>query len=126
MYRETSGHFVTLVSDGAQAVQALQHECFDLILMDIQMPVLDGMMATRLIRALPIPDCDIPINALTASALAGDRERYLAEGMNDCVAKPVEGAALLWALKRATEGAEAESATVSRSSLQAAADPCLI
>ena len=100
MYLESAGHHVTLVNDGAEALQAVRTGSYDLVLMDIQMPVMDGLSATRLIRALPDPACDVPIIALTANAMAGDRERYLSEGMTDYVAKPIEASTLLCAVAR--------------------------
>jgi len=77
-------------------------ETFDCVLMDIQMPGLDGTDVTRLIRrrALPEIDPDIPIIALTAYALSGDRERFLAHGMNGYLAKPVSIADLSAALSQ--------------------------
>jgi len=99
-YLTLAGHEVTLADDGAQAVQAVRDESFDLVLMDIHMPIMDGLTATRLIRALPHPLCDIPIVALTANAMAGDRDHYLAEGMNGYVAKPVDRKLLLEAVMR--------------------------
>ena len=68
----------------------MRHNDFDIVLMDIQMPDLDGLGATREIRALPAPKCDITIIAMTAHAMTGAREEYLAAGMNDYIAKPVQ------------------------------------
>jgi CheY-like chemotaxis protein len=64
------------------------------------MPVMDGLAATRQIRALKHPKCDVPIIALTANAMTGDREKYLAEGLTDYVAKPIDPATLLAAVAR--------------------------
>lgn len=77
---------VCVVDDGLQAVDAYQQQTFDLILMDCQMPVLDGYQATQTLREL---GCDLPIVAVTANAIKGDRERCLAVGMNDYLSKPV-------------------------------------
>jgi len=76
--------------DGNQALEKLAHGQFDLVLMDVQMPELDGVEATRAIRASGREYAGIPIIALTAHAMAGDRETCLAAGMDDYVSKPVE------------------------------------
>jgi CheY-like chemotaxis protein len=94
------GHILTLVGDGAQAVEAVRREAFDIVLMDVMMPNLDGVQATRAIRALPPPHCEVPIIALTANALAGHREEYLKAGMDDYVSKPIARAALYRAIER--------------------------
>jgi CheY-like chemotaxis protein len=88
------------VGDGAEAVAAVQREAFDIVLMDVMMPKLDGVQATRAIRALPPPHCEVPIIALTANALAGHREEYLKAGMDDYVSKPISRAALYRAIER--------------------------
>ena len=85
-----AGHRVTIAENGHQAVDAARTADFDVILMDIQMPELDGVQATRQIRALPAPRSAIPIIAMTAHAMAGAREDYLAAGMDDYVSKPFE------------------------------------
>jgi PAS domain S-box-containing protein len=82
------GYRANAVGDGAQAVAALQHGRYDLVLMDCAMPVMDGYEATRLIRGSRLSH--LPIVALTANAMASDRERCLNQGMNDYLAKPVE------------------------------------
>ncbi|NMC47916.1 MAG: response regulator, partial [Desulfovibrio sp.] len=91
------GHAVTEVENGQEALRALGREPFDVVLMDIQMPVMDGLTATRHIRGGEVPGGvkDIPVIALTAYAMEADRERFLAAGMNDFVAKPFEIRALL-------------------------------
>ncbi len=89
------GHRVQVVSDGAAAVAAVGSGRFDVVLMDVQMPGVDGMEATRLIRALSDPARDVPVIALTAHALSGARETLLAAGMDDYVAKPIEADLLL-------------------------------
>jgi CheY-like chemotaxis protein/HPt (histidine-containing phosphotransfer) domain-containing protein len=90
-----AGHDVTVAGNGHQGVDAVRHADFDVILMDIQMPELDGMQATRQIRALPQPKCAVPIIAMTAHAMTGAREEYLAAGMNDYISKPVQPMLLL-------------------------------
>ncbi|MFG0833452.1 response regulator [Aeromonas bivalvium] len=79
---------VTVVTNGREAVERVAEQPFDVILMDLQMPVLDGLDATRQIRKM-VDKHDVPIIALTASAMPGDRERCLGVGMNGYVTKPV-------------------------------------
>ena len=93
-------HAVTVVGDGAEAVAAVAEGEFDLVLMDMQMPRLDGLEATRRIRALAGDKGRIPVIALTANALTGDDERCLASGMNDYVAKPFDRSQLFAAIHR--------------------------
>jgi signal transduction histidine kinase/HPt (histidine-containing phosphotransfer) domain-containing protein/ActR/RegA family two-component response regulator len=94
------GYRLDLVEDGRAAVAAAQQRRYDLVLMDVQMPEMDGVAATRAIRALAGPAGRVPIIALTANALAGQREEYLAAGMDDCLTKPIEAEALAAALAR--------------------------
>ncbi len=85
-----AGHAVTVASNGEQARQSALQKTFDLILMDVQMPVMDGIEATRQIRqAEAVRSRHTPIVALTAHAMAGDRERLLLAGMDDYLTKPV-------------------------------------
>ncbi len=93
-------HRLTIAENGVQAVDAMRRESFDVVLMDIQMPELDGIGATRQIRAMPAPKCDVPIIAMTANAQFGAREEYLAAGMNDYVSKPISPGALLGLLDK--------------------------
>ncbi len=88
------------VSNGAEAVAAVQRAHYDLVLMDCQMPELDGYAATTRIRALEGLHRRMPIVAMTANALAGDRERCLAAGMDDYIAKPVREIDLAAVLSR--------------------------
>jgi CheY-like chemotaxis protein/nitrogen-specific signal transduction histidine kinase/HPt (histidine-containing phosphotransfer) domain-containing protein len=90
-----NGHRVEIAENGYQAVDSLRRGDFDVILMDIQMPELDGIQATRQIRALPGPKSNVPIIALTAHALFGAREEYIGAGMNDYVSKPIDPDILL-------------------------------
>ncbi|MEQ9124233.1 MAG: response regulator, partial [Alphaproteobacteria bacterium] len=85
---EGAGHDVTIVKDGREAVAAVASRPFDLVLLDIHMPVMDGPTATRAIRALDGRASQAPIVALTADAMVGDRERFLASGMNGYLSKP--------------------------------------
>jgi CheY-like chemotaxis protein/HPt (histidine-containing phosphotransfer) domain-containing protein len=95
-----AGHSVTIAENGHQAVDAMRAEDFDVILMDVQMPELDGVQATRQIRNLPAPRGLVPIIAMTAHAMAGASEEYLAAGMNDYISKPFQPAVLLEKLER--------------------------
>jgi signal transduction histidine kinase/ActR/RegA family two-component response regulator len=96
------GHRVTLAANGRKALEALARESFDLVLMDCNMPELDGLEATRLLRAgeVGVLDAHLPVIALTANAMDGDREICLAAGMNDFLSKPVSIAALRQAIER--------------------------
>jgi PAS domain S-box-containing protein len=82
------GYKASAVANGAEAIVALEHGSYDLVLMDCEMPVMDGFEATRRIRQSAHPA--IPIIALTADAMSGDRNRCLTDGMNDYLTKPVE------------------------------------
>ncbi len=84
-----AGLAVELAPDGAVALAKVQETDYDLVLMDMQMPVMDGLAATRAIRALP-GRADLPILAMTANALPADRERCVAAGMNDHIPKPID------------------------------------
>jgi PAS domain S-box-containing protein len=88
------------VENGAQAIEALQNEHYDLVLMDVEMPEIDGLEATRMIRSpqSAVRNRQIPIVAMTAAAMQGDRERCLQAGMNAYISKPVLPQALLEAL----------------------------
>jgi two-component system sensor histidine kinase/response regulator len=89
-FLEGFGCTVSIAEDGARAVQSVQQQRFDLVLMDMQMPVMDGLTATRLIRKQEGSLLHTPIVALTADALAEQRERCLAEGMDGYLTKPVD------------------------------------
>ena len=89
-FLEPGGHRVAFAADGSEALRLATGQEFDLILMDVMMPVMDGPTATRRIRELPGERAHVPIIALTANAMSGDRERYLAAGMNAYVSKPID------------------------------------
>jgi signal transduction histidine kinase/CheY-like chemotaxis protein len=97
---EKLGHSVVVSSNGAEALAAYSREAFDLILMDVQMPVMDGCDATRAIRAAEPLLTRIPIIALTAHAMKGDREFCLRAGMDDYLSKPVHLQDLMETLER--------------------------
>lgn len=87
---EKAGYVVDVVSDGAEAVEAVKSFPYHVILMDIRMPVMDGLAATREIRALPGVEANVPIIALTADAMLGDEQEYLSAGMNSYASKPFD------------------------------------
>jgi len=95
------GHSVTMVGNGREALAALAQANFDIVLMDVQMPEMDGFEATRAVRLEETASGrHQPIIAMTAHALKGDRERCLAEGMDDYVTKPIDGRQLSAVLQR--------------------------
>uniref|UniRef100_B8DJM7 histidine kinase n=1 Tax=Nitratidesulfovibrio vulgaris (strain DSM 19637 / Miyazaki F) TaxID=883 RepID=B8DJM7_NITV9 len=102
---EQMGHEVTTTANGAQALDALRAKRFDCVLMDVQMDVMDGVEATRQIRdgASGVLDARIPVIAMTAYAMAGDREKFLAQGMDGYVSKPVMSAELAAAIAGALD-----------------------
>jgi len=106
---EKTGFQVTEARDGREAVDLSGRQSFDCVLMDIQMPVMDGLEATRRIRQRG--GRRLPIIAMTAYALPGDRERLLAKGFDGYAAKPEELASLRAAVARATSGLPSESPT---------------
>lgn len=89
---EKTGHQVFLAANGLEAMDLMENNEFDLILMDVQMPVMDGVAATRAIRSSTTlgPKKDIPIIAMTAFAMRGNKDKFLASGMNGFLAKPVK------------------------------------
>jgi signal transduction histidine kinase/CheY-like chemotaxis protein/streptogramin lyase len=102
---ERQGHRVTSVQNGREALAALAQQSFDLVLMDIQMPEMDGIGATLLIREREKgTGRHIPILAMTAHAMKGDREKYLAAGMDAYVSKPIRAAELFAAIGACTAG----------------------
>jgi signal transduction histidine kinase/CheY-like chemotaxis protein/putative methionine-R-sulfoxide reductase with GAF domain len=94
------GYTPDIAGDGVQAINALKRTDYDVVLMDVQMPELDGLEATRRIRA-EWPERPLHIVAMTANAMSGDREACLAAGMNDYISKPIRPAELAAALTRA-------------------------
>ena len=86
---EGAGYRVSIAADGAEAIEATRQQAFDVVLMDVQMPNVDGVQATQAIRRLGEAHRKLPIIAMTANAMAGDREFYLGAGMNDYIPKPL-------------------------------------
>jgi len=102
---EKQGHSIAVVSNGQEALEALEREPFDLVLMDVQMPDMDGFETTAAIRARERDNGrHIPILAMTAYAMKGDRERCLECGMDDYVSKPIQPRELWEAIERLTRG----------------------
>jgi two-component system sensor histidine kinase/response regulator len=93
---EKQGYQVAVASNGLEALKAMQHHSFDLVLMDVQMPELGGFETTERIRRYErLNGTHIPIIAMTAHAMTGDRERCLAAGMDDYISKPIRAATLI-------------------------------
>jgi CheY-like chemotaxis protein/HPt (histidine-containing phosphotransfer) domain-containing protein len=92
------GASVTVADNGDSAIASLHAQRFDLVLMDIQMPKMDGLQATQIIRETPSLR-DLPVIAMTANAMPGDRERCLAAGMDDYISKPIDPTRLLQVLQ---------------------------
>lgn len=92
------GYSADVVKNGQEAVEALKEVSYSLILMDIQMPEMDGYEATKQIRVMNNDRKDVPIVAMTANAMKGDREKCLEAGMNDYISKPVKPQNLLDAI----------------------------
>ena len=114
---------VDLVSNGAEALQALRGADYDVVLMDCEMPEMDGYEATRLIRAPEsgVRNPEIPVIAVTADAMTGDRNRCIAAGMSDYLTKPIEPAQLAASLtKWAASVADTDAASTVDPSAQAA------
>ncbi len=100
MILEKRGAHVTVAGDGQQALQMAREQQFDAVLMDINMPVMDGITACKKIRELDNASSKLPIIALTASALKGDREAFLAAGLNDYVSKPIDQNLLVTVIRK--------------------------
>jgi PAS domain S-box-containing protein len=115
--------FVDLAENGADAVRMVRENDYDVVLMDMQMPVMDGIEATRVIRSDPRFK-DLPIVAMTANALVSDREMCLEAGMNDHIAKPIDpdqlfGVLLRWIKRPGGDGAAARGAPATKAASEA-------
>ncbi len=108
---EKLGHHCDVVETGREAVRQVQLAPYDLVLMDIQMPDMDGIDATRAIRRMPGAPGQIPILAMTANVMREQQHQYLDAGMNGVVAKPFDVPALAAAIERAVRPASAIEAT---------------
>lgn len=97
---EKAGHSITIAENGLEAVRAAEGGVYDVILMDIHMPEMDGVSATRTIRRIDGPHGQVPIVALTANAMKGNREEFVRNGMDDYVSKPIDPEKLTAALRR--------------------------
>ena len=108
MMLEGLGCHVDVVGNGGEAIDAAALRPYDLLLMDIAMPEVNGLQATRIIRRLPGNAGIVPIVAMTASTMREERQRYEAAGMDGCVAKPITAAALSRTLTSQVRGATAQ------------------
>jgi len=113
-FLERAGHHVTLAENGEVAIRCWEEQPFDIILMDVQMPVMDGLEATAVIRKRETAAGKrIPIIAMTAAAMKGDKERCLDIGMDDYVSKPIAADALFNAMARHLDGLKVPASIVS-------------
>jgi CheY-like chemotaxis protein len=104
---ERDGHVPTIVENGQEALEAIETGDFALVLMDVHMPVMDGITATQRIRGMPGAKARLPIIAMTADVMEGARERFLAIGMDDYIAKPINSRIFRTLVLRWTDGASA-------------------
>ncbi|OYX46269.1 MAG: hypothetical protein B7Y90_16330 [Alphaproteobacteria bacterium 32-64-14] len=109
MFIQPQGALITEATNGQEALDALEREPFDLLLLDVHMPVMDGVETIRRIRESRSGWRSMPVIALTADAMAGDRERLIALGMSGYVSKPIEQSELLSAIAMALGGSVASA-----------------
>ena len=106
-------HQIVVVDNGLEAVDAVQHRQFDVVLMDVQMPEMDGLEATRNIRKLAHPlKSSVPVLALTAHALVSDRQRCLEAGMDDYLSKPFKASDLIAKIESLVENQSSDRAVI--------------
>ncbi|MEI7607322.1 MAG: response regulator [Rhodospirillaceae bacterium] len=103
------GHAVDAVEDGLAALNRVTAADYDVVIMDMQMPVMDGEEATAAIRALPRPKGAVPVLALTADVMPEHRERYPAAGVNGLVPKPIDWPSFAAALDACADGRSPEA-----------------
>ena len=120
---QKAGHAVEVVENGHQAVDAVRRNTYDVVLMDAQMPELDGIGATREIRALSEPKRSIPIIALTANAMAGAEREYLDCGMDGYVSKPIQPEVLFSVLANTVPVGQTEASGIDREPEEAGGTP---
>ncbi|GLR81074.1 response regulator (plasmid) [Azospirillum oryzae] len=123
---ERAGHSVALAASGGEAVRMVRDQPFDLVLMDIQMPGMDGLTATRRVRELPEPTGRVPILALTAHASGSSRPECLSAGMNGFVTKPLRPALLFAEMASVLGNGVAAGTAVSAAPVPAAPEPAMI
>ena len=116
---QKDGHTVSLANNGQEGVDAVQNGQFDIVFMDIQMPVMDGVTAAKTIRGLGGHFATLPIIALTANVMKGDPEKYFAAGMNECLAKPIERPKLRDAIEKYATGSSAAAPVVNNDAVSA-------
>jgi CheY-like chemotaxis protein len=110
LFLASMGPSIVEATNGQEALERLAEQPFDLVLLDVHMPVMDGREAIRRIRTSGQTWSDIPVIALTADAMSGDRERYIGMGMNDYISKPIDGRELATRFVRALRGEANEAA----------------
>ena len=118
---EVAGHQVAVANSGREALEKLQEQPFDLVLMDLQMPEMDGFAATRAIRENEKnTGVHMPVIAMTAHAMKGDREQCLQAGMDEYISKPVDSSGLLQVIARVMRNKQDEKKSPQRSSMTTA------
>ncbi len=123
---ERLGYRADMVANGEEVLLALEHRLYDVVLMDVQMPEMDGVEATRAIRTQFPAERQPRIVAMTAHALQGDREKLLMDGMDDYISKPVRVDELVKALKRCPTSVRSEVMTAGQEMLPPPLDPVIL